>query len=167
MLNGIIEFFKNTFGHGPFKAVAVLLISMIPVLELRAGIPVGYALQLPWVETFLVAVIGNLIPIPFILLFIKHIFAFMKKHNIFPKLVEKLENRAAKKSGSVSSMEFWGLVIFVGIPLPGTGGWTGALVAALLEMDFKKAMLACTLGVFIAAFIVTLVTYGLIDFIIR
>lgn len=162
MLDGIIQFFVDKLGKGNARALAVLLISMIPVLELRAGIPVGFSLNMPWAETFIVAMIGNLIPIPFILLFIKKIFAFMKKHNIFPKLVEKLEKRGMNKSDRVSKAEFWGLVVFVAIPLPGTGGWTGALVAALLDIDFKKAMLACSLGVIIAAFIVTLITYGLV-----
>lgn len=163
MLDSIVETIKSMFAEGPFRLLAVFLISMLPVLELRAGIIAGYALGLPLVDTFVTAVIGNLLPLPFVLLFVKKVFAFLKKHHILTSFVEKLENRAKQKSATVAKVEFWSLVGFVGIPLPGTGGWTGSLVASFLEMDFKKAFLACVLGVLIAGFIVSLLTYGVFE----
>ena len=107
-------------------------------------------------------IIGNIIPIPFILLFIKQIFKWMKKIRLFRGLVEKLENKAMSKSDNIKRYEFWGLVLFVGIPLPGTGAWTGSLIAALLDVDFKKAVLAELLGIAIATVIMSIFSYGLL-----
>ncbi|MDD6466797.1 MAG: small multi-drug export protein, partial [Erysipelotrichaceae bacterium] len=97
---------------------------------------------------------------------IKKILAFMKKHGIFVKLVDWVEKRGAEKSGQVTRYEMFGLVLFVAIPLPGTGAWTGSLVAALLEMDIKKAMLSVFVGVLIAGMIMTIFSYGLLDLIL-
>jgi uncharacterized membrane protein len=107
-------------------------------------------------------VIGNFLPIPFILLFIKKIFAMLKKFGPTEKLVTKLENRAMNKSDALENGEFLGLMLFVGIPLPGTGGWTGSLIAALLDIDFKKALVAEILGILIATVIMSIVSYGLL-----
>ena len=107
-------------------------------------------------------VAGNILPIPFILLFIKQIFKWMKKVKCFRGLIERIENRAMSKSDSIKKYEFWGLVIFVGIPLPGTGAWTGSLIAALLDIDFKKAVLAELLGIVMATVIMAIFSYGLL-----
>lgn len=135
---------------------------MVPVIELRGGLPIALAQGLNYWLALVVCVLGNLLPVPFIIIFIKRIFAWMRK--IFPKLdgfVSKLEERGAKKGESVQKYAFWGLFILVAIPLPGTGAWTGALVAALLEMKLKRAFPAIALGVVGAALIVTAVYFAI------
>lgn len=137
-----------------------LFISMVPVIELRVAIPVGLGLGLPLWLAVSVSIIGNLIPIPFIIIFIKKIFAIMRKWDKLDGLVTRLEKRAESKSDTIKKYAFWGLFLFVAIPLPGTGGWTGALIAAMLDMPLKKAFPAILLGVFGAALIVSTVSYG-------
>ncbi len=139
----------------------VMIVSMLPLIELRGGIPLARLLMLPLPEAIFFSVLGNIIPIPFILLFIGKIFDWLRPTKTFGGIVEKLENRAMKKSGNVARAEFWGLVAFVGIPIPGTGGWTGALIASLLKVDLKKASLAILLGIAIAATIMSLISYGI------
>jgi len=145
------------------KEVIVFIVSVLPILELRGGVLAGYWLGLPLITTSIIAVIGNLLPIPFILFFIEKILTFMEKHNILTSFIHKLRERALHKSKGLQNMEFIGLMIFVGIPLPGTGAWTGALVAETLQMDRKKAMLAITFGVFIALAIMLVVSYGVLN----
>lgn len=158
-MNPLMQWFID---HPKFPPqLAVTIISMFPVLELRAGIPLARLLNLPLFEAVLFAVIGNIIPIPFILLFIKKIFGALRGTKFFRPIVEKLERRAMNKSDRIAKAEFWGLVAFVGIPLPMTGGWTGALIAALLEIDLKKASAAILLGIAIAATIMSLISYGI------
>lgn len=150
-------FFKTYLG----KIVITFLISMIPVFELRGAVPVGYSSGLSIWISVAVAIIGNLIPVPFIIIFIRKIFAFIRK--FFPKLdgfITKLEKRAEKKSDTVQKYAFWGLFILVAIPLPGTGAWTGALVAAMLDMRLKRAFPAIALGVVAAGIVVAFVTCG-------
>ena len=147
------------------KAV-VFIISMMPILELRGGLLAASLLKIPEIQAIPICVIGNILPIPFILLFIKKIFQLMKKYNSFRGLVEKLESRAMGKSDSIKKYEFWGLVLFVGIPLPGTGAWTGALIASLLGVDIKKSSVAILLGIAIATVIMYIVSYGLLGSII-
>lgn len=147
------SFFASMTG----KAVITFLISMIPVIELRGAIPYGIASGLePWLA-FLLSVAGNMLPVPFILLFIRKILQWMKRYPRLGRIADKLEARADSKSGTVRKSEVIGLCIFVAIPLPGTGAWTGALIAALMEMRLKRALPTIFLGVLIAALIVTLV----------
>lgn len=149
--------FLNTFFG---KILTTFLVSMVPVIELRGAIPIGVARGLPFWAAVLVSIIGNLVPVPFIIIFIKKIFAFMREK--MPKLnglVTRLENKANRKSETVQKYAFWGLFIFVAIPLPGTGAWTGALIAAMLEMPLKKAFPSIMLGVLSAGAIVTFITY--------
>ncbi len=154
--------FAVTLGKYVSKEIVVFIISMIPILELRGGLIVSQLLQIPITTAIPICIIGNIIPIPFILLFIKQIFKWMKKIRLFCGLIEKLENRAMSKSDNIKKYEFWGLVLFVGIPLPGTGAWTGSLIAALLDVDFKKAVLAELLGIAIATVIMSFLSYGLL-----
>lgn len=154
--------FAATLGKYVSKEIVVFLISMVPILELRGGLIVSSLLQVPITTAIPLCIIGNIIPIPFILLFIRQIFKWMKKIRLFRGLIEKLEKRAMSKSDTIKQYEFWGLVLFVGIPLPGTGAWTGSLIAALLEVDFKKAVLAELLGIIIATIIMSIVSYGLL-----
>lgn len=141
--------------------VSTILVSMVPVLELRGGIPWGVAHGLSHFAAFVCAVIGNMIPLPFIVVYIRRIFKWMRRH--LPQLdrvVDKLEAKAHLKGRKVTKYRYLGLMIFVAIPLPGTGGWTGALVAAFLDMRLQKAIPSIFAGVLIAGFLITGITYG-------
>lgn len=145
------------------KMCATFFISMLPVGELRFGLPYGIALGLEYPLALMASLLGNMVPVPFIIVYIKRIFAWMRKH--MPRmnaLITKLENRANLKGETVQKYGHWGLLIFVAIPLPGTGAWTGALIAALLNIRTSKAVPVILIGVCIAAMIMTLVTYGVI-----
>lgn len=143
------------------KIAMTLLISMVPVVELRGAIPIATANGLNFWAAIVLSVIGNLIPVPFIIIFIQKIFAWLRSVNSWlDRLVTRLEKRAENKSATVQKYAFWGLFFLVAIPLPGTGAWTGSLVAAMLNMPLKKAFPAIALGVVGAAVIVALVTFG-------
>ena len=144
------------------KEVFVFLVSMVPLIELRGGLLLSSILNIPLLSANLICIIGNIIPIPFILLFIKQILKFMKDHGWFVKFVNWLENRATKKSKGVEKGEFVFLWLFVGIPLPGTGAWTGSLIASLMNFDIKKASLAILIGILTAAVIMDIVSYGVL-----
>ncbi len=161
-MESLAVWFTNTLGQYVAKEVVIFIISMIPILELRGGLLAASLLQVPITTAIPICIIGNIIPIPFILLFIKQIFKWLKKVKFLRRFIEKLENRAMSKSDNIKKYEFWGLVLFVGIPLPGTGAWTGSLIAALLDVDFKKAILAELLGIIIATVIMSIVSYGLL-----
>jgi uncharacterized membrane protein len=140
--------------------ILVVIVSMLPVIELRGGIPLARLLMLPLWQAIVFSAIGNILPIPFILLFVEKVFDWLRPTKLFGPLVEKLEKRALSKSDGIKKAEFWGLALFVGIPLPGTGGWTGSLAASLLKIDIKKASLAILLGIAIASTIMSLISYG-------
>lgn len=163
----IAEWFANTLGNYMSSEFVVFFISMIPILELRGGILVARMLDIPMWQAIIACVIGNIIPIPFILLFIKKIFSWLKPVKFIGKIIEKLEARAMNKSDNIKKMEFWGLMLFVGIPLPGTGAWTGALIASLLDIDIKKSSLAILLGITLATIIMCLISYGVLGGIIN
>ena len=143
------------------KVLMTMLLSMVPVLELRGAIPIGVANGLNFWVAIGVSIIGNLLPVPFIILFIRKIFTWLRRlSRKLDGLVTRLEQRAQKKSDVVLRYAFWGLVVLVAIPLPGTGAWTGALVAAMLDMRLKRAFPAIALGVLIAGTVVAFMTYG-------
>ena len=146
------------------KYLMIFLVSMVPLIELRVAVPMGLGMGLNTLLTYIVCIIGNMLPIPFILLFIKQIFKFMKKHNILVKFIEKLERKTEKNADKVLRYKQWGLLAFVAIPLPGTGGWTGSLFASLLNIEFKKALPIVALGVFIANLIMGIISFGLLGF---
>ena len=149
------------------KMCATFFISMLPVGELRAGLPYGIAQGLEYPLALMAALLGNMIPVPFIIMYIKRIFEWMRKH--MPRmnaLVTKIENRAHLKGETVEKYGHWGLLLFVAIPLPGTGAWTGALIAALLNIRTSKAVPVILIGVCIAAAIMTLITYGVIHIVV-
>lgn len=143
------------------KIVATFLISMVPVIELRLGLPYGIALGLSYPVALGAAILGNMLPVPFIIIFIEKIFAWMRKHMPrFDGFISKMETKADQKRETIEKYGYLGLLILVAIPLPGTGAWTGSLVAALMNLDFKKAVPCIFAGVLIAAGIMTAVTYG-------
>ncbi len=144
------------------KLAATAIMSMIPVVELRGGIPFGTALGLEPYQAMLAAVVGNLIPVPFILIYIRRLFIWMRRFEPLGKIADYLENKAEGKKEKVTRYKIFGLCIFVAIPLPGTGAWTGALIAAFLDMDVKQAFPSIAVGVLIAAFLVTAITFGVV-----
>lgn len=138
-----------------------VLVSMLPVVELRGGIPFGVAAGLPVWAAYLAAVIGNLIPVPFIIVYIRRIFMWMRRR--LPKLnslVDKLERKAHLKGQKVTRYKYLGLAIFVAIPLPGTGAWTGALAASFLDMPLRKAIPSIAAGVVVAGAAISILTFG-------
>lgn len=153
----MISFWGTTIGN----FAMTFLIAMVPVLELRAAIPAGVIAGMDLPMVLAAAIMGNLLPIPFIIVFIRKIFKWMQsKSQRLANIVAKLEAKADKKKDKVLKYEFWGLMLFVAIPLPGTGAWTGALIAAMLDMQLKRAFPAIAVGVLTAAIIVTAATYG-------
>ena len=149
----LLTWLETTMG-GEF--IFTFLVSMIPIVELRGGSPYRVALGLPYPVAFTAAVIGNVLPAPFIIVYIRRIFQWMRQR--LPRLdgiVDKLERKAHLKGNKVNKYKYLGLMLFVGIPLPGTGVWTGALAAAFLDMPLRKAMPSIILGVILAGCIMT------------
>ena len=143
------------------KIIMTVLISMVPVIELRGAIPIAVANGLELHIAIIASIIGNMIPVPFIILFMRKIFDWLRKKSArWDRLVTKMEKRAEKKAEVVRKSTFWGLAFFVGIPLPGTGAWTGAMIAAVLQMPLKRAIPSIAIGVLMAGLIVSFITYG-------
>lgn len=163
LVSGIIGMFGNFASATMGKEIITFVISLLPILELRGGLLAAGALNLNPVIAYIIAIIGNILPIPFILLFLTKIFDWMKKFKCFRGIVEKLEKKAEKNKDKFEKGEFIGLILFVGIPLPGTGAWTGALIASLMGMDKKKAMLAIFIGILLASVIMMGLSYGLLN----
>ncbi len=156
-MNFIEQFAQNDITD----ILATFFVSMLPVFELRVGIPLGVSLGLGIWLSLIVSIIGNLLPVPFIILFVRRVFSWIKRK--IPKLggwVDRMEQRAFSKSDYVYKYTLAGLAIFVAIPLPGTGAWTGALLAALLNIRLKSAMPAIAAGVVIAGILVSIITFG-------
>lgn len=158
IINAIRDFFLNTVG----EELCVLFCSMIPIIELRGAIPMGAIFGMPWWQSYLLSVIGNMIPVPFILLLIKAVIGWMSRSKIqfFNKIANFLLKRVEKRRAQIEKYSFWGVCLFVAVPLPVTGAWTGSLVAAMIDMKFWKAFLSCLFGVMIAGVIMTLISYG-------
>ena len=160
MSDAIKTFFLDIVG----EELCVFFCSMIPIIELRGAIPMGFAFGLEWWQSYILAVIGNMLPVPFILLLIKAILTWMSRSKIkfFNKIAAWLNKRVEKRRGQIEKYSFWGVCLFVAVPLPVTGAWTGSLVAAMIDMKFWKALLSCLLGVMIAGVIMTLISYGVL-----
>ena len=161
-MESLVTWFTAHLGAYISEQAVVFIISLMPLLELRGGLLAGSLLKVPVAQAIPLSIIGNILPIPFILLFIRQIFKWMKKIKIFRGLVERLEAKAMGKSDRIRKYEFWGLMCFVGIPLPGTGAWTGALIASLLGIDIKKSSLAILCGIAIATVIMYFVPHVLV-----
>ena len=145
------------------KFLQALVISMVPIAELRVGLPIAIASGLPFPLAFLASVLGNMLPVPFIIIFIKKVFSWLRMH--WPRMnsfVTKMEQRAESKRETIDRYGPWGLLLFVAIPAPGTGAWTGALIAALMNMKLRQAVPIIFVGVCIAGFLVAGITYGVI-----
>lgn len=164
LVNTFLDLFSglNNLTYG--KELIIFLISLMPILELRGGLIAASLLGVNPVTSFIICFVGNIIPIPFILWFITPIFNWLKKTKYLKKIVEKLEAKANKKKNQIEKSEFWGLLLFVGIPLPGTGAWTGTLIASMLNMEKKKALCASILGAVLAGIIMMIFSFGLLQY---
>ena len=158
-MESLVQWFTTNLSPYISEHMVVFLISMLPILELRGGLLAASLLKVPPLEAIPVCVVGNIIPIPFILLFIQQIFKWLKNVKLFRPLIVKLEEKAMGKSDQIRKYEFWGLVAFVGIPLPGTGAWTGALIASLLGIEIKKSSVAILVGIAMATIIMYIFSY--------
>ena len=161
-MEALVTWFMEHPGQYISREAVVFIISMFPLLELRGGLLASALLDLPMWKAIGICIVGNIIPIPFILIFIKKIIRWMQGTRLFGKIANGLVHRVDKKKGTIEKFEFWGLVAFVGIPLPGTGAWTGSLIAALLDVKVKKAVAAELFGIVIATVIMCLISYGVI-----
>ena len=159
------DFLEGFFATQLGQALYLIGISMLPIIELRGGIPVGALNGIPWVETYLLCVIGNMLPVPFIILFVRRVFDWMKKKSArLGRLAERFETKFRTKAANVVKYEMLGLLLFVAIPLPGTGAWTGAGIAAFLNMRLKHALPVIFGGELIAGFIMSGISYGFLSF---
>ena len=158
IIQSIVTFFQDKIPN----ELTVFIISVLPVLELRGGLIAAKLLDMNIIRAFIVCYLGNMLPIPFILLFLRKIFDLMRKSKKLGKIVGKLEHKAEKHRKTIDKYGAWGLLVLVAIPLHGTGGWTGALVAEIMDIKFKKALPIIALGVLIAGFIVGALFYGLL-----
>ena len=164
----LLSLFSGLNGFAFGKEIAVFLISLMPILELRGGLLAASILGLDPIRSYIICIIGNIIPVPFILWLITWILDLMRKSKVkfFNKIAKWLDKKVDKHKGQIEKFGFWGLVCFVGIPLPGTGAWTGCLIAACLEMNRKKAFIAAMIGIVMASIIMMAISFGLLKFII-
>ena len=160
------EIISNFFLEIVGKELCVFFCSMLPIIELRGAIPMAFAFGLPWWQAYIISVLGNLLPVPFILLLINIILNWMSNSKVkfFNKIANFLYKKVEKNRAKIEKYSFWGLCLFIAIPLPVTGAWTGSLVAAVIGMKPWKAFVSALLGVLIAGIVVTLIVYGGIGF---
>ncbi len=161
MIESIIDTIMTFLRDKVPDELTVFLISLMPVLEIRGGMIAARLLEMDFLKAFAICYVGNMLPIPFIILFIRKIFEFLRRFKFFERIIVKLEKKTEKNKDKVMRYEAWGLLLFVAIPLPGTGGWTGALMAALLDIRIKRSLPIIAIGVLIAGFIMSGLTYGL------
>ncbi len=162
IVHSIVDLFSG-LQNIPFgKELVVFIISLMPILELRGGLIAAALLDLNPVSSYIISIIGNVLPVPFILLLINYILKWMRGSKHFKGIANWLDSKVEKHKTQIEKYGFWGLVLFVGIPLPGTGAWTGCLIASVLEMNRKKAFLAALLGIFMASIIMMIVSFGII-----
>ena len=170
MTEKLVNFFVKLFGGNKNseigKIAIIAILSMLPIIELRGGLIAAALLNLDGLLSFVVCYVFNILPIPFILLFINWIFKQFRKTKKLGKIVTKMEEKVEKKKGQIEKYGYWGLFLFVAIPLPGTGAWTGALIAAVLGMSRKKSFLTIAIGVLGAGIIMMILSFGLLKGII-
>lgn len=161
MSEQIAEFLVNALSGKISSEIIAFIVSMLPILELRGGLIAAKLMDINFIKAFIICYIGNMLPMPFILLFIRKIFDFLKKYEKTNRLINKLEVRSLRKADNVKKYRLWGLFIFVAIPLPGTGAWTGALIADLFDIRIKHSLPVIAAGVLVAGLIVSALSYGL------
>ena len=163
-MDALVQWFTANLSEFISKEAVIFIISMVPILELRGGLLAASPalLNVPIMQAIPICIIGNILPIPFILLLIRKILDWMKLVKVFRPIALWLENKAMSKKDQIEKYGFWGLVLFVWIPLPGTGDWTGSLIAALLRVRFKTAFAAILIGIVIATVIMSILSYGVL-----
>lgn len=163
-MDALVQWFTANLSEFISKEAVIFIISMVPILELRGGLLAASPalLNVPIMQAIPICIIGNILPIPFILLLIRKILDWMKLVKVFRPIALWLENKVMSKKDQIEKYGFWGLVLFVGIPLPGTGAWTGSLIAALLRVRFKTAFAAILIGIVIATVIMSILSYGVL-----
>lgn len=167
IVKGFIGIFGGLTGTILGKEILVFIISLMPILELRGGLLAASLLGLDPIPSYIISVIGNILPVPFILWFMGNILKWMKTRKKLKNIANWLDEKVEKNRKKIEKFGFWGLVLFVGIPLPGTGAWTGCLVASVLEMDRKKSFIAAMIGVFMASIIMMILSFGVLRGIIN
>lgn len=165
IINYIINLFSGLTGSTFGREIVVFIISLMPILELRGGLIAAALLKVNPVVGYIVSIIGNIIPVPFILLFITKILDWMEKSKVkfFRNVASWVRKKANKNKGNIEKYGYVGLILFVGIPLPGTGAWTGCLIASLLGLDRKKSFFCTLAGIIIASIIMMIVSYGILS----
>lgn len=166
LVNAVVGLFSGITGMAFGKEIMVFIISLMPILELRGGLLAASLIGLDPIPSYIISIIGNILPIPFILWFMGSILKWMHDKKHLDKFATWLDKKVEKNRSKIENVGFWGLVLFVGIPLPGTGAWTGCLIASVLQMDKKKSFLAATLGVIMASIIMMFISFGLLKGII-
>lgn len=160
-MESLVEFFIDLFG-GISKDVIIFVISLMPILELRGGLLAASLLDVEYVRAAIICVVGNVLPIPIVLLFLKMVLDIFSKWKVTKKIVDWLQKKVDNKREQIDKYGYLGLALFVGIPLPGTGAWTGALLAVMLGMNRKKSFIFILLGVLMAAIIMSILSYGIL-----
>lgn len=161
MSETIARYFIDNFGDKLSAELIAFVISMLPVLELRGGLIAAKLLGINFTKAFVICLIGNLLPIPFILLFIRKIFNWLKRFKKVNVMIDKLEARSIRKADKVKKYRLLGLFLFVAIPLPGTGAWTGALISDLLDIRVRHSFPTIAAGVLCAGIIMSIISYGI------
>lgn len=161
MTDSLAQFLVTALEGRVSSEIIAFIVSLMPILELRGGLVAAKLMDVEFFRAFIICYIGNMLPIPFILLFIRRIFALLKRNNKISRFINKLEEKSLSKADKVRKYRLWGLFIFVAIPLPGTGAWTGALIADLLDIRIRDAMLTIGAGVLVAGGIISALSYGL------
>ena len=167
LVNTIIGAFGGLTAIKFGKEILVFIISLMPILELRGGLIAAALLGLSPLKSYIICMIGNILPVPFILLLINKILSWMRTSKHFSKIANWLDKKVEKHKGQIEKYGYLGVILFVGIPLPGTGAWTGSLIASVLEMDKKKTFISVCIGVLMASIIMMIVSFGVIANIIR
>ena len=166
-MESLVSFFTTKLSGILSREMIVFLISLMPVLELRGGLLAASILNLPYLRALPICIAGNLLPIPFVLIFIRRIIDWMETFPPTKRFALWLRERVDKNREAIEKVDFWGLALFVGIPLPGTGAWTGSLVAAMLGMKLKKSVPAILTGIVIASVIMSVLSYGVLGSVLR
>lgn len=161
MAESLAEFFVTALDGKVSSEIIAFIVSLLPILELRGGLIAAKLMNVEFVRAFILCYIGNMLPIPFILLFIRKIFNILKRFKKIGSVIINLEEKSLSKADNVRKYKLWGLFLFVAIPLPGTGAWTGALIADLLSMKTKEALPVIAAGVLVAGCIISALSYGL------
>ena len=162
-MNKLINFLLTKVLYKFSKTSIVFIISLLPILELRGGLIVAKLLEVPYLKALPICILGNILPIPFILLFINKIILLLENLNLTKNIALFLKNKIEKHKSQIEKYGYIGLILFVGIPLPGTGAWTGALIAASLKMDFKKSIICIFIGILVASIIMSFLSYVLLN----